>query len=108
MVSAIGSLFNAIGFAQPTSVANPATTGADAAGATGTAADGNAFTNMLDGVQASQNTADTLAQAAATGNLTDVHNYTIAATEAQLMTDLTVAVRDRAVAAFDEIMRMQA
>jgi len=111
MVSAVGSLFNAIGFAQPTSVANPATTGADAAGATGTtgtAADGNAFTNMLDGVQASQNTADTLAQAAATGNLTDVHNYTIAATEAQLMTDLTVAVRDRAVAAFDEIMRMQA
>ena len=43
-----------------------------------------------------------------TGNLTDIHSYTIAATEAQLMTDLTVAVRDKAVAAFEEIMRMQA
>ena len=43
----------------------------------------------------------------ATGNLTDIHNYTIAATEAQMMTDLTVAVRDRAVEAFNEIMRMQ-
>jgi flagellar hook-basal body complex protein FliE len=63
---------------------------------------------MLDTLQASQNNADSLAVQAATGNLTDIHSYTIAATEAQLMTDLTVAVRDRAVEAFNEIMRMQA
>ncbi len=44
---------------------------------------------------------------AATGDLTDVHNYTIAATEASLQTEMTVAVRDRAVAAFNQIMAMQ-
>jgi flagellar hook-basal body complex protein FliE len=69
--------------------------------------DGNGFSNALDAVQASQDNADGLAKAAATGNLTDIHNYTIAATEAQLTTQLTVAVRDRAVEAFNEIMRMQ-
>ena len=63
--------------------------------------------NALQGVQDSQDTANSLAVQAATGNLTDVHNYTIAATEASLQTELTVAVRDRAVEAFNEIMAMQ-
>jgi flagellar hook-basal body complex protein FliE len=58
-------------------------------------------------VQDTQNTANNLAVQAATGNLTDVHNYTIAATEASLQTELTVAVRDRAVDAFNQIMAMQ-
>jgi flagellar hook-basal body complex protein FliE len=99
MVSSIGNIFNAIGMTTPASA--PTSTNAAAP------ANGNTFTNMLDGVQASQDNADSLATAAATGNLTDIHSYTIAATEAQLMTDLTVAVRDRAVEAFNEIMRMQ-
>ena len=58
-------------------------------------------------MQGTQSAADSLAQTAATGNLTDIHNYTIAATEASLTTEITVAVRDRAVEAFNEIMRMQ-
>ena len=101
-VSGIGGVLNAIGMTPPATQTNPAQ-GADAAGG----ANGNTFTNMLDAVQSSQNNADSLAVQAATGNLVDVHNYTIAATEAQLTTDLTVAVRDRAVEAFNEIMRMQ-
>jgi flagellar hook-basal body complex protein FliE len=102
-VSGISGVMNAIGITPPTTQTNP-TQGVDAAGG----ANGNAFTNMLDAVQSSQNNADSLAVQAATGNLVDVHNYTIAATEAQLTTDLTVAVRDRAVESFNEIMRMQA
>jgi flagellar hook-basal body complex protein FliE len=70
-------------------------------------APGSAFANALDNVEAAQDTADALAVQAATGDLTDIHNYTIAATEASVTTQLTVAVRDRAVEAFNEIMRMQ-
>ena len=68
---------------------------------------GNAFSQALDSLQGTQSAADSLAQTAATGNLTDIHNYTIAATEASLTTEITVAVRDRAVEAFNQIMRMQ-
>ena len=108
-VSGVGGILNAIGFAQPTTATNPATAtpGVDGPAPTD-GAGGNTFTNMLDGLQGAQDKADNFAVQAATGNLTDIHNYTIAATEAQLMTDLTVAVRDKAVAAFEEIMRMQA
>jgi len=61
----------------------------------------------LQNLQGLQNRKDELAVRAASGNLNDVHDYTIAATEASLATQVTVAVRDKAVAAFQEIMRMQ-
>jgi flagellar hook-basal body complex protein FliE len=67
---------------------------------------GGGFAGALEKLQASQDKADGLAVKAATGDLNDVHAYTIAATEASLMTELTVAVRNRAVEAFNEIMRM--
>jgi flagellar hook-basal body complex protein FliE len=102
-ISGIGGIFGAIGL-DPMTQAN-ATSAANAPAPTD--GNGNTFTNALDALQASTNNSDALAQAAATGNLTDIHNYTIAASETQLMTDLTVAVRDRAVEAFNEIMRMQ-
>jgi flagellar hook-basal body complex protein FliE len=110
MAAGIGSILNAIGMSQPATAG--ATGMTDATSAAGAVAppdsSGNTFTNMLDGLQASQDSADSLAVQAATGNLNDIHTYTIAASEAQLMTDLTVAVRDRAVESFNEIMRMQA
>jgi flagellar hook-basal body complex protein FliE len=62
----------------------------------------------LENLQAVQDKADNLAVQAATGTLTDVHDYMIAATEASLTTQLTVAVRNKALEAFNEIMRMQA
>jgi flagellar hook-basal body complex protein FliE len=47
------------------------------------------------------------AEAAAVGDLQSVNDYMIAASEAQLATEITVAVRDRAISAFNDIMRMQ-
>lgn len=45
---------------------------------------------------------------AATGSLENVHDYTIAAAKSSLAIELTAAVRNKAVEAFSEIMRMQA
>lgn len=62
----------------------------------------------VDALQASQSTADALAVKAVTGDLDDVHDYTIAATQAAVTLELTAAIRNKAVDAFSEIMRMQA
>jgi flagellar hook-basal body complex protein FliE len=80
------------------------------AGADGTAGAsfGAMLQNGLDNVQQTQATADDLATQAATGQLTDPAQYMIASTQAQVTTELTVALRNKAVDAFNEIMRMQA
>ncbi|MGO1342056.1 MAG: flagellar hook-basal body complex protein FliE, partial [Cellulosimicrobium funkei] len=49
-----------------------------------------------------------LAIAAVTGDLESVHPATIASTRAQTTLELVAAVRNKAVDAFNEIMRMQA
>ena len=63
--------------------------------------------NGLENLQEVQGNADRLAQQAATGDLQDLHDYMIASTQAQLQTELTVAVRNKAVESFNDIMRMQ-
>ncbi|HEY5247133.1 MAG TPA: flagellar hook-basal body complex protein FliE [Dermatophilaceae bacterium] len=78
-----------------------------AAGATGAGGFGNALSSGLDNLQQLQNTADTYALQAADGTLTNVHDYMIAATKASVATDLTVAVRNKALESFQQIMQMQ-
>src|SRR3954468_3373984 len=65
------------------------------------------FTGALDKLNGMENKADDLGVQTATGQLTDVHDFMIASTQAQIATELTVAVRNKAVDAFTEIMRMQ-
>ena len=62
--------------------------------------------NAIQNLNSTQNKADDLTMQAATGQLTDVHDLTIAVTEATLATEFTVAVRNKALEAFNEIMRM--
>jgi flagellar hook-basal body complex protein FliE len=69
---------------------------------------GSVLAGAVEGLTAAQSRSSALAVQAVTGELADVHAYTIAATEAQVALELTVAVRNKAVDAFNEIMRMQA
>lgn len=62
----------------------------------------------VDNLQQLQSTSNELAVQAVTGDLDDIHRATIAASRASVTLDLVVAVRDRSVAAFNDIMRMQA
>ena len=68
---------------------------------------GNLLAQGIQRLDDVRSTADDLAVQAATGDLRDVHDYMIASTEASVATELTVAVRNKAVEAFTEIMRMQ-
>jgi len=88
-VSAIGA---------PSAPAASPTSGSDFAGILATS---------LDQLQSTQSKADNLATQAATGDLQDVHDYMIASNEASLATEMVVAIKNQAVSAFNEIMRMQ-
>jgi flagellar hook-basal body complex protein FliE len=67
---------------------------------------GNLLSQGLENLQGLHQRADSLAVKAATGDLNAIHDYTITATEASVATQLTTAVRNKALEAFQEIMRM--
>jgi flagellar hook-basal body complex protein FliE len=68
---------------------------------------GAMLSSGLERLEGMHDSSDRLAVSAATGDLTDIHDYMIASTETSVATELTVAVRNKAVEAFTEIMRMQ-
>lgn len=113
-ISAVGAGMRSLAIDLPSvpkvdgQLAGSATSGAPAVGAGGS---GQGFGDQVLGAMESLNdihqAADDAAIQAATGDLSDVHEYTIAASQAEIATQLTVAVRDKAVGAFNEIMRMQ-
>ena len=97
------------GLTNTAAIGNNAAIGnTDAAGSTGGPDFGALVSGGLEKVQALQDRSDALAVEAASGRLQDVHDYLIAANEAGLAVQLTVALRNRAVEAFNEIMRLQA
>ena len=79
----------------------------DAANAQNSSSFGQAIDNALTELSDKEMHADQLARDAATGKLANIEDYMLAATDAQLSMELTVAVRDKAVQAFNDIMRMQ-
>lgn len=79
---------------------------AGAAGATSGTGFADTLSSVVDHLSAVQQNADSLATQVATGTLQNPHDYLIAATEASLTTQMTVAVRNKALEAFNEIMRM--
>jgi flagellar hook-basal body complex protein FliE len=91
----------------PLQAGNLTAAGPTAAGAAGGGGLADGFAAALDDLSAAHRVADDLALQAATGDLQAVQDLTIAATEAQLLTQLTVTIRDRAVQAFNDIMHMQ-
>lgn len=100
------------GAAAAAGTTGPAATGYVAeAGTTASVASGgfgSVLTGAIDNLAAMQQRSSDLGVAAVSGRLDNVHDYTIAATEAQVALELTAAIRNQAVTAFNEIMRMQA
>ena len=68
---------------------------------------GQSIGSALNSLSSAESRADAAALAGATGDLSSVSDFMVAATEAQLATEVTVAVRNRAIEAFNDIMRMQ-
>ena len=109
-MTAIGPVSGVTGVSSAFGVGATGATGATAGTQSATGSNGS-FGNLigqgLDSLQSTQATADNLSVQAATGTLTNAHDLMIATTQAQLATQLTVALRNKAVDAFNEIMRMQ-
>lgn len=72
---------------------------------------GTSFSNVLQGyLQNVDNTvkqSEVLSTKLATGEIDNVHDVMIASEKAKLALELTVTIRDKAVEAYQEVMRMQ-
>jgi flagellar hook-basal body complex protein FliE len=102
-IAAIG----AIAPISATTSVTPTAGTAAAGGATGIDF-ASALGKGLDAVSGAQANAENLAVQAATGQLTDPAQLTIATTQATLMTQLATTLQSKAVAAFNTIMGLQA
>jgi flagellar hook-basal body complex protein FliE len=68
---------------------------------------GEALTKALDQVNSLQTEADSMAQTVAIGGTDKVHEAMIAMEKASLALELTVQVRNKAIEAYQELMRTQ-
>ncbi|WP_251554698.1 flagellar hook-basal body complex protein FliE [Neobacillus muris] len=67
----------------------------------------NVLKGYLENVDATVKQSEKLAVKAAAGEVDNVHDVTIASQKATLALELTTTIRDKAVEAYQEMMRMQ-
>jgi flagellar hook-basal body complex protein FliE len=110
VTSPISGISSALGI--PALSGTSGLSGISAAGGTDatTGTSGSSFADVLasqvDQLSATQSTADSVSQQAAVGNVQDPSQLMIATTDATLATDTVVTLKNQAVSAFNEIMRM--
>jgi flagellar hook-basal body complex protein FliE len=68
---------------------------------------GSTFGQALDSLNQTQTASDTLIQKLAAGENVDLHQVMIASEEASLSMQVALAMRDKLVEAYQEVMRMQ-
>ena len=97
----------ALGVGAPNSITSVTNAGIPAL-KTGEGGDGFAavLAATFDRLQGAHDTSAALSKQAATGDLKDVHDYMIASAEAGVATEMVVTIKNQAIAAFNEIMRM--
>jgi flagellar hook-basal body complex protein FliE len=107
-MTAVAGIGGLPAIAKPELVApdGPMTTGATSAtgGAGGFA---SMLSQKLGGVVDLQNQADAASQAVASGQSSDLSGATVAVEKASIAMDLVSAVRNKAVDAYQDVMRMQ-
>ncbi len=95
---------SAIAPVAPTLATDPSTaTAASGSSATGFA---SALTGAVDNLQQMQSTSDSLNIGAATGNLNDIQDATVAAAQVETTVQLVAELRNQAVDGFNQIMNM--
>ncbi|MGV3489423.1 MAG: flagellar hook-basal body complex protein FliE [Tuberibacillus sp.] len=67
----------------------------------------NELSEAFNQINNTENQADNLVTQMAGGNVDNLHNVMIAVEKSEIMLRLAVQVRDKAVSAYQEIMRMQ-
>ena len=107
-IEAVGGFTPFVAPTLPTTATAPlaGTPGVTEAAGVGGTDFANMLSNGIERLEGLHDRADNLAVQAATGKLENLHDYTVAATEASVATQLTTAVRNKALEAFQEIMRM--
>jgi flagellar hook-basal body complex protein FliE len=101
-IGAIAGIGSTVGIGGVAGVDSTATVSST----TGSDAFSSVLASTFDQLQTTQANADGLAAQAATGDLKDVHDYMIARNEASLAVEMVVGVKNAAISAFNEIMRM--
>jgi flagellar hook-basal body complex protein FliE len=88
-------------------IVGPSGVDGGATGATGGTGFASLLSQKLGGVVDLQNQADAASQAVATGQSSDLAGATVAVEKASIAIDLVSAIRNKAVDAYQDVMRMQ-